>query len=73
MNDSNVYRVYLLRLWQEGDAALDEPAPLRILLEAPHSGERHSFPTLEALLVHLRAEIAGEGSRPASEPRETDR
>lgn len=57
MNDSNVYCVYLLRLWREGDASLDEPAPLRILVETPRSGERHSFADFESLTDFLASQL----------------
>jgi hypothetical protein len=58
MNNSNIYCVYLLRLWQEGADFPDEPAPWRIVLEDPHSDERHSFPSLAALMVYLETEMA---------------
>jgi len=57
MNGFNVYRIFLLRLWQEADSATDTPAPLRIVLEEPHSGERCSFASLEALLAHLAGTV----------------
>ncbi len=57
MNSLNFYRVFMLRLWQEADSATSEPAPLRIVLEEPHSGERRSFTSLEALLTHLAGAV----------------
>ncbi|NCC34531.1 MAG: hypothetical protein EOM24_21325 [Chloroflexia bacterium] len=53
MNELNLYRVFMLRLWQEADSAASKPGPLRIVLEEPHSGERCSFASLEALLAYL--------------------
>jgi len=57
MNSPNFYRIFMLRLWQEADSATDTPAPLRIVLEEPHSGERCSFTSLEALLAHLAGAV----------------
>lgn len=57
MNSFNLYCVFLLRLWQEEDGAAGEPAPLRIVLEEPHSGQRHAFASLPALLVYLEETI----------------
>lgn len=53
MNESNVYCVFLLRLWREHDGSAGKSTPLRILLEAPHSGERHSFADFESLVDFL--------------------
>jgi len=41
----------MLRLWQVGGG--DEPT-WRVLLESPHTGERHGFANLEALFEFLR-------------------
>jgi hypothetical protein len=65
MNGSNLYRVFLLRLWREHDPAAPEPAPLRIVVEKPGDGERISFPTLQAMLIYLEAEM---GQEPDNDP-----
>jgi hypothetical protein len=57
MNGANVYRIFMLRLWQEDESPTSEPAPLRIVLEEPHSGERLSFASLAALLTHLEEAV----------------
>lgn len=66
MLDMNLYRVFLLRLWQENDQSLDEPAPLRIVVEEPGSSERYSLSSLQALVSHLEAEMAKEQNRTSS-------
>lgn len=60
MNGSNLYRVYLLRLWREPDPAAVEPAPLRIVIEKPGDGERMTFPSLQAMMRYLETEMAQE-------------
>ena len=60
MNGSNLYRVFLLRLWREDDGynhAGIGPAPLRISLEDPRSGRRITFSNLELLLDFLAGQI----------------
>ena len=57
MNGLNVYRIFMLRLWQEDESSTGEPAPLRIVLEEPQSGERLSFASLAALLTHLEEAV----------------
>jgi hypothetical protein len=54
------YHSYLLRLWRSGDA---ETAPWQIMLENPHTGERHTFTGLPGLLAFLREAIR---QRPAA-------
>jgi hypothetical protein len=53
----NLYCVFLLRLWQEADGTTSEPAPLRIVLEEPHSGQRRAFASLPALLAYLEETV----------------
>lgn len=48
MADKNQYLAYLLRLWREG-----ESASWRAVLHDPHTGEHHSFASLEKLLAFL--------------------
>jgi hypothetical protein len=57
VNGLNVYRIFMLRLWQEDESSTGEPSPLRIVLEEPHSGERLSFPSLAALLTYLEEAV----------------
>jgi hypothetical protein len=44
------YLAYMLRLWQ---VETEEGRRWRASLESPHSGERHGFAGLEALLAFL--------------------
>jgi hypothetical protein len=53
MNGLNVHRIFMLRLWQEDESSTGKPAPLRIVLKEPQSGEWLSFPSLAALLTYL--------------------
>ena len=55
------YRAYLLRCWQEGEAALgQEPAWRFSVEEILHERRRQGFSSLEGLIAFLRAELAGE-------------
>ena len=49
----HLYLSYLLRLWQANGS---KQTVWRASLENPHTGERHSFATLDALFVFLGAE-----------------
>mgnify|MGYP001070313948 FL=1 len=44
------YLAYLLRLWEIDD---ERGVVWRASLESPHTGERHGFPDLKALLAFL--------------------
>ena len=44
------YRAYLLRLWQVNHQG---ELTWRASLEHPHTGERHSFATLDGLFAYL--------------------
>jgi hypothetical protein len=47
------YLAYMLRLWRAGTSN----GPVwRASLENPHTGERHTFADLEALIAHLRTQ-----------------
>jgi len=46
------YRSYLLRLWLEQN----DPPVWRAMLESPVDGERHGFPSLQALFAFLEKE-----------------
>ncbi len=48
------YHSYLLRLWEAG--AEGAPA-LRIVLVSPHTGEKHSFSSLEEMVRFLEGEV----------------
>lgn len=50
------YLAYKLRLWQVGEDA----KVWRASLEDAHTGARHGFGSLEALLVFLEEERSGE-------------
>jgi hypothetical protein len=52
------YCAWLLRCWEARDRG-PEPRPTwRYSLEDPHSGARRGFASFEALVAHLRAELA---------------
>ena len=54
--ESRRYLAYMLRLWQVGD----EREPVwRASLENPHTGERHGFASLEALVKFLEEHTRG--------------
>lgn len=60
------YRAYLLRCWQEGEAAPDRKPHWRFSVEEIlHKRRRQGFDSLETLVAFLRAELAGgeDGSR----------
>jgi predicted ester cyclase len=46
------YHVFVLRAWEER-GALDGPAAWRFSVEAPSTGQRRGFATLEALMAYL--------------------
>lgn len=49
------YHSYLIRLWRSSD---DETASWHIMLENPHTRERHSFATLGDMLAYLQQVLA---------------
>lgn len=53
------YRAYLLRFWEERGQPTSV-AVWRFSLEDPHTGQRHGFATLDALLAFLQTQIDGE-------------
>jgi len=58
------YCVYVLRFWEERSRYPDRPGVWRFSLEAPSTGERHGFATLEGLVAFLREQVEGtEGER----------
>ncbi len=70
-NQPSRYRAYLLRCWQERGRRETEPPLWRFSLEDPHTGRRHGFATLEAVVEALQQELGVDGeptidtSRPA--------
>ena len=55
------YLAYMLRLWQVGSG---EELAWRASLESPGTGERHGFPSLEALVAFLEEYTRGYERRP---------
>ena len=52
-------RAYLLRCWQEGNAAPEQPPRWRFSVEEVlRKGPRRGFQSLEALMAYLQAELA---------------
>ncbi len=49
------YQSYLLRCWEVRSRYPDRPATWRFGLEDSETGQKHSYPNLEALLVCLQA------------------
>lgn len=47
-NPSPTYLAYLVRLWRE------DAHTWRASVEDPHTGERHTFASVEALLAYLK-------------------
>jgi len=53
------YRSYLLTFWEERSQDSKAPKVWRFSLEDPHTGQRHGFATLGALITALEQEMAG--------------
>ena len=53
------YRSYLLTFWEERSRDPSLPVVWRLSLEDPHSGQRHGFASLEALVAALEWEMVG--------------
>ena len=51
------YHAYMLRLWEERGDAPNLPGTWRCSLEDAHTGEKHGFGSLEALLAFLRKRV----------------
>lgn len=58
MNERPRYHAYLLRLYQVRD---DKGMIWRASLESPHTGKRHGFANLDALLDFLAADTSSPG------------
>ncbi len=56
------YRSYLLTIWEERSQNPTSPEIWRFSLKDPRSGQRRGYPTLEALMAALQAEVDGEGN-----------
>lgn len=52
------YHIFVLRLWQEQDAGWERD-PLRVVLEDPRTGQRHSFHSIVQLLDFLESVAFG--------------
>jgi len=63
------YQAYLLRLWrvQQGPGFV-----WRVSLESPHTGERQSFVSLDALFAFLREKAESAERDSATAPRNDD-
>ncbi len=59
-NRPSRYRAYLLRCWQERGRQEAQPAVWRFSLEDAHTGRRHGFATLEAVVAALERELAAQ-------------
>ena len=58
-NRSRPARAYLLRCWQEGNAAPEQPPRWRFSVEEVlRKGPRLGFDSLEALIAYLQDELA---------------
>lgn len=59
MNTSHItcYRAYLLRIWLERPADLENEAVWRFSLEEIPGESRRGFPSLEALMNYLKTQI----------------
>ncbi|NOZ71795.1 MAG: hypothetical protein GXP38_07755 [Chloroflexi bacterium] len=51
----------LLTIWQENVASARQPTEWRFVLEDVHSGERHGFASLEALMAFLQKQMVDAG------------
>ncbi len=59
-------RAYLLRCWQEGEAAPGKEPRWRFSLEdVLHERRRKGFDSLEALITFLRDELTGGADEPS--------
>jgi len=71
MTNQPVYLAYMLRLWQVNPGG----QPIwRASLESPHTGERHSFASMEQLLAFLqdKTHILPADHEPPVEANESD-
>jgi len=66
-NRPSRYRAYLLRCWEERGRQETEPPLWRFSLEDPHTGRRHGFATLEAVVEALEQALAA-GGEPTIDP-----
>ena len=51
------YQAYLLRFWEESGSET-EATTWRLSLEDPRTGKRRGFASLEALISHIKLEMA---------------
>jgi hypothetical protein len=52
------YHAYMLRMWEERSQDYGEGAHWRFQMEDPHTGRRHGFNDLSALLAYLQGVVA---------------
>ncbi len=52
------YQSYMLRMWEERSESHQHCAVWRFQVEDPHTGRRHGFVDLAALLAYLEAVVA---------------
>jgi hypothetical protein len=57
------YHSYLLRIWRSSSAA---DTPWQIMLENPHTGERHGFNNFAEMVVFLETAVS-QTTAPASD------
>jgi hypothetical protein len=68
--ESHPYRAYLLRCWQEGEAAPGKEPLWRFSVEEiSNERRRKGFSSLGALIAFLQAELAGSEEPSDDEPR----
>ncbi len=60
------YCAWLLRCWEVRSQQPDQPVGWRFSLEDPHTGHRHGFASLEAVVAFLRADLALGCDEPAA-------
>ncbi len=53
------YQVYVLRMWQEQDAAPGRPAVWRLSLEDPRTRQRRAFQSVDEMGLFLDARAGG--------------
>ena len=65
-NKSRPHRAYLLRCWQEGNTAPEQPPRWRFSVEEVlRKGPRRGFDSLEAVAAFLRSELSDSRDEPA--------
>jgi len=65
------YHAYMLRMWEERSEDGGQRAVWRFQVEDPHTGRRHGFDGLPALLAYLQRVVA-HGRNNGLDPAERD-